>query len=377
MEKKFLGVGIGVTIVIIAAALATMMISPDSEPTIQQVGNNNENIGLVINSPNQSVSLEQLDEIFSDASSTGIGRSNVYLFWNAIEPERGEFDWRQSDLLMKLNEKNNLRTTLFFSVINGEQLGPFPYWIGNPSIQSIGEDRLANVLDEILTRYDIVDTVIIAGDTESQFRYKEQNIPVFQEFFTTVYDKVKEKHPDVKIGNSFGLHHVLNKDLQHIVSDLALGDFAAFSYTPTDVLNEINKTPADAKQDLEKIFEILPEHKIGLFEISWSTSDFVNGDTASQVEFMQNTFEFYTENEEQIEFLTWYRYYDRPEGTCVVEPAIIDEDGDSIELTGLGASSEHVVERLDYYICNAGLVDIEGNEKSGWNQFKNQIELIN
>ena len=54
------------------------------------------------------MSLQQVDEIFSDASSTGIGRSNVYLFWNTIEPQRGEFDWSQSDIVMGLNEKNDL-----------------------------------------------------------------------------------------------------------------------------------------------------------------------------------------------------------------------------------------------------------------------------
>ena len=40
---------------------------------------NNEKIGLVINfHHSSSVSLKQIDEIFTDASSTGIGRSNVY-----------------------------------------------------------------------------------------------------------------------------------------------------------------------------------------------------------------------------------------------------------------------------------------------------------
>ena len=76
-----------------------------SEITTQK---NNEKIGLVINSPSSSVSLKQIDEIFTDASSTGIGRSNVYLFWNVIEPVEGNFDWSQSDIMMGLNEKNNL-----------------------------------------------------------------------------------------------------------------------------------------------------------------------------------------------------------------------------------------------------------------------------
>jgi len=373
MNKIILGVALGIAVII--ALAATVLTLPDSEIITSQ--KHNEKIGLVINSPSQSVSLQQLDEIYSDASSTAIGRSNVYLFWNIIEPQRGEFDWSQSDVLMGLNEKNNLKVTLFFSVINGETLGPFPDWIGRPSINSIGEERLVNILDEILSRYHIVDSVIIAGETESQFRYYEQNIPVYKELFSGVYDKLKEKHPDVKFGNSFALHHVLNKDLGHIVSDLALGDFVAFSYSPVDPLNDIVKTPLEAKEDLKKVFEIVPNKKIGFFETSWSTSDFVGGNTTSQKDFLEKLFEFYSENESEIEFLTWYRQYDRPEGTCATEQQEIGDESISVGGGSGFGSSEYIIERLNHYICSAGLVDVNGNPKPGWNEFKNQIEMIN
>jgi hypothetical protein len=373
MNKKILAVIIGIAIVIAVIVVGWGLTS--FETITSQ--NSNEKIGLVINSPNQSVSPKQIDEIFSDASSTGIGRSNVYLFWNTIEPQRGEFDWDQSDVIMGLNEKNDLKVTLFFSIINGETLGPFPDWIGKPSLNAIGEERLVNTLDKILSRYNIVDSVIIAGDTESYFRYNEQNIPVYKELFSKVYDILKEKHPDVKFGNSFSLHHVLNKDLEHIVNDLAIGDFIAFSYFPVDSLNDIVKTPIQAKEDLDKSIEIAQGKKIAFFEISWATSDFVAGSVISQKEFLEKTFEFYSENKSQIEFLTWYRQYDRPDGTCVSEQQDIGDV--SIEIgggSGLG-SSEYVIERLNHYLCSSGLKDVNGNSKSGWNEFKTQIEILN
>ncbi len=374
MNKKFLGISIGIAIIAIITILAVVMITPNSEPITSQ--KHNEKIGLVINTPNTSISLKNLDQIYSDASSTGIGRSNVYLFWNVIEPVKGEFNFTNSDILMSLNKKNDLKVTLFFSVINGETLGPFPNWIGKPSLNAIGEDRLVNVLDAILSRYNIIDTVVIAGETESQFRYNEQNIPVYKELFNGVYTKLKEKHPDVKIGNAFALHNVLNKKLEHVVTDLTIGDFVAFSYFPVDSLNDIIKTPQVAKDDLQKIFEIVPDKKIGLFEISWSTSDFVGGNNTSQKMFVEKTFEFYTENESKIEFFTWFRQNDRPDGSCVIAKPEIG--GKSIDVGGgssLG-SSEYVVERLSHYICNSGLIDVNGNPKPSWNEFKNQIQMI-
>ncbi|PIN97226.1 MAG: hypothetical protein COU45_03795 [Nitrosopumilus sp. CG10_big_fil_rev_8_21_14_0_10_33_7] len=370
MDKKILGVILGVATGI--AIISSVLFMSTLDTTIKT----NEKIGLVINTPNNSITLQNLDEIYSEASSTGIGRSNVYLFWNLVEPVRGEYDWQQSDVLMSFNKKNNLKTTLYFSIINGETLGPFPNWIGKPPLNSIGEDRVVSVLDAVLSRYDVVDTVILAGQTESHFRFYEQNIPVYKELFNGVYEKIKEKHPDVKIGNAFSLDQVLNKNLRYVVTDLAIGDFVAFSYSPVDTLNDIVKTPEQAKEELQQVFDLAGDKKVGIFEISWSTSDFVGGSETQQTEFLEKSFEFYAENEPQIEFFTWYRQYDRPEGTCIVEAPIIGDDTLTVGGSGFG-SSEHVAERLSHYICNAGMINNDGNPKSSWNEFKKQIKMIN
>ena len=380
MDKRKLGlIPVFIAIAVVFALLSLDDITFENseiQPPIS-TQSSNDSIGLVINSPSSSVTLNQLDEIFTDASSSGIGRSNVYLYWNVVEPVEGKFDWSQSDILMGLNQKNDHKVTLYFSIINGETLGPFPKWIGKPTLNGINQDELVTVLDAILSRYHIIDSVIIAGETESQFRFNERFIPVYQELFSNVYDRIKEKHPDVKIGNSFALHQVLNKNLKDIVDDLALGDFVGFSYTPTDSLNEIDKTPDESIEDLNQIFEMIPNKKIGLFEISWSTSDFVEGDDVSQKIFVEKLFDFYAQNESKIEFMTWYRYIDQEANSCVKEEQKI---GDQTITLGGGSSmgtSEHVIERLNQYICNAGLVDVNQNKKVGWNEFKTQIQMLN
>ena len=145
MDKKPLGVIVGV--IAISVLISIVFVTSNSDTIFTQ--QTNEKIGLVINPPTQSTSLKQLDQVYAEASTTGIGRSNVYLFWNLVEPVRGEYDWQQSDALMSFNKKNNLKVTLYFSIINGETLGPFPNWIGKPSISSIGEDRVVSVLDAV------------------------------------------------------------------------------------------------------------------------------------------------------------------------------------------------------------------------------------
>ena len=166
--------------------------------------------------------------------------------------------------------------------------------------------------------------------------------------------------------------------MRDIVTNLSVGDFVAFSYTPTDNLNEITKTPEESISELNQIFEIIPNKKIAFFEISWSTSDFVNGDSISQQDFIKKLFNFYDQNESEIEFLTWYRYIDQEIDSCVIKNQKI---GDQTITVGGGSSmgtSEHVIERLNQYNCECWncrlLIKIIN---LGWNEFKTQIQMLN
>jgi len=91
---------------------------------------------------------------------------------------------------------------------------------------------------------------------------------------------------------------------------------------------------------------------------------------------LKNAFDFYKQNESKIEFFTWFRQYDRPLETCKIDTEVI-EGSVSIESdSGLGGS-EFVIERLNHYLCNAGLIDVTGNYKDGWKEFQNQLNKIN
>lgn len=368
VDRKAL-IGILVITVAIGASMALTFQTFDAALNTQI---NNPKIGLVVNSPTSISDVEQISNIYAQAASTHAGRSNVYVFWDIIEPHKGEYDWRQSDILMSLNKNNNLKVTLYFSLINGKTLGPFPDWIGNPNLISVNPAQVASTLDAILTRYHIIDSVIIAGEADEHFRYNEQNIPVYRELFEQIYGELKSKHPDVQFGNAYSLHGVINKDLRHIVADLDVGDFVGFTYFPVDSLNEISKTPDEAAKDLEYALDLAGDKNVGFFEVGWSTSDFVNGGEADQQKFISNSFDFYNEYSQEIEFFTWYRQYDRPEGTCAVSTDAHDSKISITGGSGLGGN-EHVVERLSRFVCNAGLIDSEGNPKPGWDEFTRQI----
>ena len=373
MDKKIFG-AIGAAIAIAMAVLILLPNSPSNLPPEPTSISHNEKLGIIINPPSKEVTLDQLKKVYSEASLTGIGRNNLYLFWNHIEPQEDQYNWKDTDIMMSLNKQNGLVVTLYFSVVNGRITGPYPDWMGEPRLDPVLEKNLIKTLDAILSRYDIIDHVIIGGELDSYFNDANGDVEQYKEFFNNVYAELKQKHPNVQFGNAFSLHNIVNKNLDHYVSDVDVGDFVAFTYLPVDRLNDISRTPDDAKKDLQKMLDLVPDKKIGVFEISWSTSDFVNGSEQAQAKFIAESYDFYRQNASKFEFFTWYRQYDRPEGTCGVEqnfpsPTITISPG-----SGLGGN-EYVKERLSKYTCNAGLIKTDSTQKSGWAEIKKQIQL--
>ena len=367
-------IGIVILVVAIGGASAYFLTKSDSVDTNSfpnQSISQNEKISLVINTINPPKSIDDIEEAYKVASTSGAGRTNLYVHWNQLEPEKGNFDWRVTDIMMKLNEKYNFKTTLFFSVINADRLGPFPSWMGNQALGQTLEDETIRVLDSILSRYENIDYVIFAGDVDYHFQRASGSIPTYIEFFDDVYSEIKSKHPDVKIGNSMSLENILNKGMEpggsfELTPKLEMGDFIALSYKPTDTVGDINRTPEEAIDDLKQSIEIFPSYPIAFFEVSWSTSDFVNGNNDDQAEFIKSSLNFFEENESKIEFFTIARLFDKPKGSCV------SQDIQSIEGSGFTSNSFRL-ERVDEYVCNSGLIDTNQNAKSSWMQFKTNI----
>lgn len=365
MDKKiFIAIGIGV--VAIAALLLSSSIPQGDVFVVQQ---KNDKLGIIVNTPTQQVTLDQIKKTYSRADESGAGRTNLYLFWNHVEPEQEKYNFRDTDVLMSLNKNNGMQTTLFFSIVNSRTIGPYPTWLGTPGFGTLLETKATTTLDAILSRYDgAIDSVIIGAELDSYFDDADGSVNLYRESFNNIYSELKQKHPEVKMGNAFSLNNVLNKNLTRYVSELAdTGDFVAFTYLPVDRINDITKTPEQARSDLEQALEMAPNNQVAFFEISWSTSQDIGGSESSQEEFIKTAYQFYRENQSKIEFFNWYRIYDRPDDSCVIDQKFSESQ---VSLTN---NDQYVRERLGNYICNAGLLKTDDSAKSGWSELKKQV----
>ena len=94
--------------------------------------------------------------------------------------------------MMKLNEKYNLKTTLFFSVINADRLGPFPSWMGNQVLGDTLEEETIRILDKILSRYENIDYVIFAGDIDFTFNVQVVQFQIMSLFLKMCHPKLNQ-----------------------------------------------------------------------------------------------------------------------------------------------------------------------------------------
>jgi len=365
VDKKIF-IAIGIAVAAIAALAASSYVPQDNIfPVLQK----NDKLGLVINSPTQQVTLDQIKKTYSRAGESGAGRTNLYMFWNGIEPEQEKYNFKETDVLMSLNKNNGMQVTLYFSIVNGRTIGPYPTWMGTPGFGTLLETKATRTLDAVLTRYDgVIDSVIIGAELDSYFDDADGSVNLYRESFNNIYNELKQKHPDLKMGNAFSLNNVLNKNLTRYVSEFAeTGDFVAFTYLPVDRINEIAKTPQEAQADLEKALEMVPNNKVAFFELSWSTAENIGGSEKDQEEFIKSSYDFYRKNQSKIEFFNWYRIYDRPDGSCVIDQQFSNSQ------VSLTSNDQYVRERLGDYVCNAGLLKTDDSAKPGWNELKAQV----
>ncbi len=361
-KKKAIGVAIGAAAVAVAIAVFFLAVQPTTPAQITP----NPKLGLVIMPLAERPTVDQIRNAYIKAASTGIGRNNVYMLWPVIEPQEGTFNWKTYDILMGLNREQRLNVTLYFSIINNEQLGPFPKWIGQqPAFDEKLANQTASTLDTILSRYYIVDYVIIGGDLNVYFRDHPNDIPKYVDYFDSVYSKLKAKHPTVKFGNWFSLNDLINHYDGDMAKKLNQGDFVAYSYSPVDLLFYQTKGPDKAAQDLQQMLNYSGGKNIGLMEIGWATSKTVNGTEDNQVKFMRDAFDFYRKNGSKFEFMTWYRQYDRPFSTCY--------NGLNTNIqTGFG--NDILLNNTAAYLCSTGLIDVNNMTKPAWDEFKSQVQ---
>ena len=163
-----------------------------------------------------------------------MGRTNIYVLWSSFEPEPEQYNWDYLDVVMSFLQKNNMKGTLFFSVVNGDVFGPFPDWMGKPGIGKTLELRTIKTLDVILSRYNttqtLIDTIIIGGEIDGHFRNNPAIITNYKDFFDNISGNVQAKFPNVKFGNTISLNNVIDRAEDEFVSQLIMGDFVVFSF---------------------------------------------------------------------------------------------------------------------------------------------------
>ncbi|MDD9808559.1 MAG: hypothetical protein OXU37_02265 [Thaumarchaeota archaeon] len=362
MRRVTLAAALGASAALIAAGIAIAVVpgalAPGGEPAEPRLGLPG-NFGVIVNTPSREASVLELDSLYARAAALGAARSNVYVFWNALEPLPRSYEWAQTDAIMTMHERHGMAATLFFSLVNGRTLGPLPDWMGSPTLDAVPAADVTAALRAALTRYPRIDTVVIAGDADSHFERYPGMLDAYNGLFGEVREGLADSHPGVMVGNAVSLDRIINRGGGAIVEELAHGDFVAFTYRPVNLLNEVSRTPQGAMEDMREMLRLAGGRQVALLEAGWTSSGDVGGSEADQAEFAA-ALAGLAASEPSVEFVTWYRMHDREAGTCEVS---VPDAGGSLLATDDG---EYSATALGSYVCGAGLLRADGSPKPSW-----------
>ena len=132
MDKKIIsGIGAAIAIIVVILVITPNIGVDTTESNVTETNYtplspiDREKIGLVMNSPTLVKTVSDIQQVYVRGAESGVGRTNVYVLWTSFEPEYEKYNWDYLDVVMSFLQKNNMKATLFFSVVNGDKFGPF------------------------------------------------------------------------------------------------------------------------------------------------------------------------------------------------------------------------------------------------------------
>jgi|GEM_PF-1186473 len=323
-------------------------------------------LGIVIAPPGEETFMEVYCENLKESRNAGIYLSHMYFSWGKIETSEGVYNWSVPDYVVEMNELNDMKMSGVVMVIYTNQIGELPSDVEFTSFKDEKlKERFADFMIEFLDRYgETMEYVEIGNEVNIYLEEHPDEIDDFKEFYSYVYDKIKEKHPETKVSTIFAYHAAKETDSVYIIEDLAdVGDFNAFTlyiygdkFAFDGVINN-TKTYFDGIEEIS-------DKPFAMVETGWSTSPMLKSSEEKQVEYIDEVFDILEEKKDKMEFFGWFDSNDVAEENCeeIAESFISESMGEDIKENEYWAYFEE-------FICTLGLRDVDNNPKLGWDEW--------
>jgi len=296
---------------------------------------------------------------------TGAPIIHGYIAWGATEKSEDDYDWVGMDYKMEISSLHGMERSIVIDIIRTNDIGDIPSDVEFTSFDDPElKERFADFAVEVLDRYgDNISYIEIGNEVDIYLANHRDEIDEFKELYGYTYDRIKDKHPDVKIGTVFAYHAAKKANATDIIEEISdVGDFNAFTLYIYNENFAFNTDMDEVPEYFDEMDEI-SEKPFAVVETGWSTSALLESSEEKQAEYVDEVFSILEEKKDRIEFLTWFGTNDIPDETCgLIAESFITEDIEHVKGT-------EYMKYFEAFICTEGLRTIENEPKPGWNEW--------
>ncbi len=320
--------------------------------------------GMVIIPGEENEFMAQFCSAAEAVRESGGSVGHTYTSWGGVEYEPGEYDWEMLDYMMELNELYGFDMSLVISIIYTNQIGELPDEVGfNGFDDARLKEHFADYAIRVADRYENLEYLEIGNEVNIYLGEHPDEVDEFREFYSYVYDRVKERHPGLKVGTVFAYHYAKDTNTTYIIEELAdVGDFNAFTLYIHGDKFAFNRSVEEAQEYFDGIDSVSPK-PWAMTETGWSSSETLHSSEEKQAEYVEEVYSILEEKKGRVLFLTWFDSHDVGSG-C-------EEAAESFITEGMTVDAEY----LDYFeefICTQGLRTADDEPKLGWGEWVEQ-----
>ncbi len=300
---------------------------------------------------------ENIEKTYKTIKDAGVKISYLYYSWGELEKSRGSYDWGNFDYNLDVIKENGLTAALTIKIINTNNLGELPSGVNFTSFDDpVFAGRFKSFVMTLLQRREgTISYLFIGNEIDGYLRQHNELIAGYAKLYKEVYDEVKIKYPDIKIGTVSAYHDAKKNNALDIIKIVGReGDIIGFSLYP----QMLGDDPADTPKYIEEMSTIAMgiNKKFAVTESGWSTSG-MGGSRWRQTQFIKELFSAYRKNKDSMEYLGLFNLHDFPRQI------------NKMIATDLGLEGAGLIK----WQGSLGLAYNDGTPKPAWNAFLEEM----
>ena len=332
----------------------------------------NKRLGIVI-TPGAEKTYKTFAESYNLARNSGAEMTHNYVVWGEVENAGGNYNWNIQDFIMGFARNKGLEASVVFNIIHTSVIGELPDDLKFTSFNDTGlVSRYTKFLLSYIDRYkDVVKYVEIGNEVNIYLEANPDEIDAFASLYKQVYDAIKQKYPDVKVGTVFAYHEMKDKSGFKAYEKLKIGDFDAFTLYIYDEGFMFDRDPMEIFHYLKEIQTLTGSRHFAMEEVGWNTESRIKGTQEDQIKTVDYFFDFLKDAPDRLEFMQWFMLHDDEKENCGITGKTFFLPNSPI------LENKKAMDPFIDFICYLGLLDENSVPKLAWHEWVNKARGYN